>query len=192
MNIYNSFLRPVTNDDLQLIFNWRNRIEIRKFMFNNKEIEWEEHLNWFNSLKNDENNIIKIFIEDGEPRGVVQVNKINTIDKTAEWGFYIGDGYKIGLGKTLAYHALNYIYNELNIRKLSAKVLSTNEKSLRFHQKIGFVKEGTLRQHITRDKKFLDIILFAQFNQSWKHNKTRLLEDYTHGERYTDKRLPYR
>lgn len=176
---YNSYLKPVTNGDLQLMYTWRNKLDIRKFMFNDNKIEWKSHVNWFNSFRDDGKNDIRIFIENSKPRGVVQINKIDANHQTAEWGFYIGDGYKSGLGTLLAYHALNYIFEELNIRKLSAQVLSSNEKSLRFHNKIGFVHEGILQKQIIRDQKFIDVHLYALFNQDWKHNKIKLMEDYS-------------
>ncbi|MGJ9459587.1 UDP-4-amino-4,6-dideoxy-N-acetyl-beta-L-altrosamine N-acetyltransferase [Oceanobacillus sp. CF4.6] len=179
MNDFNSYLRPVTNDDLQLIYTWRNKSEIRKLMFSDNVIEWDRHVNWFNSINSDMKNEIKVFMEDNVPRGIVQVNQINTDYQTAEWGFYIGDSYKKGLGILLAYHSLNYIFNELSIRKLSAQVLSINEKSLRFHRKVGFLQEGLLKQQILRNEKFIDVHLYAQFKQNWEHNKVLLMEGFT-------------
>ncbi|TFE03935.1 UDP-4-amino-4,6-dideoxy-N-acetyl-beta-L-altrosamine N-acetyltransferase [Jeotgalibacillus salarius] len=178
---FNSYLRSVTEEDLQLIYTWRNSPEIRQLMFNNEEIEWNSHIKWFDYLDSDENSEIKIFIEDKKPRGIVQINKINTYHQTAEWGFYIGDRYKKGLGSLLAYHALNYIFDELNIRKLSAQVLSINDISLKYHNKIGFKQEGLLFQHILREDKLIDVYLFAQFKKNWKYNKQVLLEAFTNG-----------
>lgn len=180
INENSSYLRPITNDDLKLIFNWRNKPEIREYMFNNALIEWNTHLKWFDSLKSNTENDIKIFIEDSKPRGIVQFSKISKYHQTAEWGFYIGDSYRKGLGTLLAYHALNYIFNDLDIRKLSAQVLSTNEKSLRFHKKIGFIQEGVLRRQIIRDNKIIDVHLLAQFKQNWK-NSERFIGGYIHG-----------
>lgn len=179
MNEYNSYIRNVTKADLQMIYTWRNKPEIRNLMFNDNKIEWGTHVNWFDSLKCDEKNDLKLFVEDNEPRGIVQINKINCIHQTAEWGFYIGDAYKKGLGTLLAYHSLNYIFDELNIRKLSAQVLSVNQKSFRYHRKVGFSQEGKLQQQIVRNDKFIDVYLFAQFNRNWKQNKSKLMGGYT-------------
>lgn len=176
---YNSYLRPVTKSDLELIYKWRNKEEIRTLMFHRDPIDWNSHVDWFSSLQKDENNKIRLFVEDNEPRGIVQVNKINTNDQTAEWGFYLGNPYKKGLGTLLAYHALNFIFYDLQIRKLTAKVLSTNPKSVNFHHKIGFNQEGILREQIIRDTHHIDVHLFAQFEHNWGLNKTRLMEGYS-------------
>ncbi|WP_430790871.1 UDP-4-amino-4,6-dideoxy-N-acetyl-beta-L-altrosamine N-acetyltransferase [Virgibacillus flavescens] len=177
---YNSYLRPVAYTDLELIYTWRNQEEIRSLMFQRDPIDWSTHVNWFSFLQKDEHNVIKLFVEDNEPRGVVQVNNINRNDQTAEWGFYIGDQYKKGLGTLLAYHALHFIFQELQIRKLTAQVLSTNPKSINFHSKIGFEQEGILRKQIKRDKQFIDVHLFAQFEHDWERNKLKLMEGYNH------------
>ncbi|RCW77358.1 UDP-4-amino-4,6-dideoxy-N-acetyl-beta-L-altrosamine N-acetyltransferase [Saliterribacillus persicus] len=176
-----SYLRPVTKDDLEIILTWRNKPEIRNLMFNDREIEWENHLKWFESLTNKETDVIKLFVESNEPRGVVQLNKIDKLHGTAEWGFYIGDAYRKGLGTLLAYHALNYIFDELKIRKLSAQVLDLNEKSLEFHRKLGFKQEGILQEQIWRNDRYIDVFLFAQFNYHWNQNKSRLAEGYMNG-----------
>ncbi|WP_337017392.1 UDP-4-amino-4,6-dideoxy-N-acetyl-beta-L-altrosamine N-acetyltransferase [Oceanobacillus massiliensis] len=179
MKDFNSYLRPATDDDLQLIYTWRNKEEIRQLMFNDNVIEWDQHKNWFNLLKSDMKSEIRLFVENNLPRGIVQVNKINTDHQTAEWGFYIGDPYKKGLGTLLAYHSLNFIFNELNIRKLTAQVLSINNKSLTFHQKVGFLQEGLLKQQILRNEKYIDVHLYGQFKQNWEHNKVILMEGFT-------------
>lgn len=175
----NSYLRSVKNEDIELIYNWRNKPDIRKHMFNDNEIEWDTHLAWFGNIINDDKNKIKIFVENNKPRGIVQINHIDTVQQTAEWGFYIGDSYRRGLGTLLAYYGLNYIFEDLGIRKLSAQVLSTNHNSLRFHEKIGFKQEGILQSHIYRDNKLIDIYLFALFDHNWKEIKIKLLEEYS-------------
>lgn len=176
---YNSYLRSVTDEDLELIYKWRNKPNIRKYMFNEKKIEWQSHLKWFSSIINDDNNKIKLFIENNEPRGIVQINRIDIVHETAEWGFYIGDSYKKGLGTLLAYHGLRYIFEDLSIRKLNAQVLSTNLTSLKFHEKIGFNQEGILQSQISREQELIDVYLYALFNDNWKNIKIKLLEDYS-------------
>ena len=40
-------LRPVTQDDIKLLFKWANDPEVRLNSFNSKEIKWDEHQKWF-------------------------------------------------------------------------------------------------------------------------------------------------
>ena len=169
-------LRDIREKDLMLILNWRNREAIRKVMYNGNTISIEEHLQWFKRLEKDDASISKIFSYNQVDYGVLNIKKINRINNNCEWGFYIGEQNTLrGLGTILGFTALNYIFNELSIRKLSAEVLSINEQSISFHEKMGFVKEGVLRKHIKKDKDYIDISLYSLFKEEWENYSINII-----------------
>lgn len=158
----------LTQNHKELIFNWRNEPFIRSVMFNSEIIKWENHLKWFNSLAQNENQFVKILSYDNVPYGVANFSIADLNNSVGEWGFYIGekDAPK-GMGKALAYMMLNFLFDELNIRKVCAEVIDYNEVSLKFHEKVGFKSEGILRKQIYKNDRYCDVHLFSIFKEEW-------------------------
>ncbi|MFJ7970432.1 UDP-4-amino-4,6-dideoxy-N-acetyl-beta-L-altrosamine N-acetyltransferase [Psychrobacillus sp. NPDC096389] len=176
MNIENgAMLKNIEFEDLSLVLKWRNQQHIRNVMFNSNIISMKQHRVWFKSLENNKTAISKMFYFNDIPYGILNINQINLEHNTCEWGFYIGEvSAPSGIGIVLGYTALNFIFKELNIRKVNAEVLENNPKSRAFHEKLGFKHDGTLRKHIFKDREYLDIDVYSQFNTEWISHSQRI------------------
>jgi UDP-4-amino-4,6-dideoxy-N-acetyl-beta-L-altrosamine N-acetyltransferase len=159
---------------LEKVLNWRNRDEIRKYMYNNKIITPEEHANWYNNTINNNSNIIKLYCIDNIPAGLINFSNIERENNKCNWGFYIAESFAKGTGNVLGYLALDYIFNGEGLRKLCAEVIVSNDRSLNFHKKLGFQEEGLLKKHIYRNDVYTDIVLLAIFNEEWNRNKNEV------------------
>jgi len=169
MNIENrAKLKDIRVEDLPLVLNWRNQNHIRNVMFSSDSIFMEQHKLWFEKLQSSNTAVSKIFYFDEVPRGVVNINDINHIHSSCEWGFYIGEVTETrGMGTILGYSALNYIFKELHMRKVNAEVLENNSISKNFHKKLGFTHDGTLRKHIYKGDEYIDIDIYSIFIDEW-------------------------
>lgn len=155
--------------DLDKIFKWRNQEHIRNVMLNNNEISWDEHINWYINLQENKNKLSKIFIIEEMEYGVLNVNITDKEANTCTWGFYIGENSSLkGAGLLLGYTSLEFIFKGLEIRKLCAEVIGTNEISRNFHEKLGFKLDGTLRKHIKRVDNYEDIYVYSLFLEEWE------------------------
>lgn len=169
MNIKNrAILKDIQIEDLSLVLKWRNQNHIRNVMFSSDIILMDQHKLWFEKLQITNTAISKIFYFDEIPRGVVNINHINHVHNTCEWGFYIGEvtGSR-GMGTILGYTALNYIFKELQIRKVNAEILENNPRSSNFHEKLGFAHDGVLRKHIYKNDEYMDINIYSMFMDEW-------------------------
>lgn len=170
-------LKEIDESDLPLILNWRNQESIREVMFNSDMILWEQHSQWFNKLRKSDSAISKVFYFDDIPYGVLNITQIDPVNNTCEWGFYIGSlTAPKGMGTILGYTALNYIFQELHIRKLSAQVFEFNNKSINCHNKMGFTQEGKLRAHVLKNEQYIDILLYSFLSSEWEEQSLLLKE----------------
>ena len=161
-------LRDMENADLPLVWQWRNAEHIRRHMYNNQIIPWEEHLAWFEKEQSDPSSVSKIFIHQDRPLGVVRFTHIDHENETCKWGFYIGDkDAPKGSGTAMGILALDFIFGTFPIRKVCAEVLDTNQVSLRYHKKLGFKQEGLLLQQLKREKLLIDVIPMGLFRDQW-------------------------
>jgi UDP-4-amino-4,6-dideoxy-N-acetyl-beta-L-altrosamine N-acetyltransferase len=167
-------LKEISDKDLPLVLSWRNQEKIKNVMINDKNVSWDEHLAWFENLKDNEDIIVLLFSLDDRPLGLVNF-KVDRLNEKCEWGFYIGaqDAPK-GAGKLMGFAALNYLFNQLNVRKVCAEVLEHNIKSLTFHEKMGFSIEGKLVKHLRKNNQFIDVYLLGLFKEQWEQKRGKI------------------
>ncbi|MEO4054185.1 UDP-4-amino-4,6-dideoxy-N-acetyl-beta-L-altrosamine N-acetyltransferase [Solibacillus sp. CAU 1738] len=173
--MFDASLRDIVVDDLEKILAWRNQEHIRSVMFNNNIISWQQHMDWYNELKNKKSKISKMFTFKDVTYGVLNINDIDKYSNKCSWGFYIGEiESPKGTGLLLGYTCLEFIFKELKFRKLCAEVIETNKISCGFHEKLGFKLEGTLRKHIKRNDRYEDIYVYSLFANEWEEKRIEL------------------
>lgn len=173
----NCRLRPVEVADLGKMLEWRNSDRLRAVMFTDRIITMDEHRAWFERLNKEKTAISKIFEFHGRPVGVVNIVQIDNYNNKCSWGFYLGEvDVPRGIGSVMGYLALEYIFEVLSIRKLCSEVLAFNTRSIRFHEKMGFVKEGHLAKHVLKNGSYEDVVVMVHFHESWIKSKNKLKE----------------
>ena len=133
-----AFVRPVREEDSALIHRWRNHPDIRRFMFDNCEIPWPNHEQWFARALADPDFAMLVYCAGGQPLGYASFRRR---DKGVyEWGFYTAPDAPRGHGTRLGRLALQYAFAELGARRVLARVLPHNAASLALHRKLGFAE----------------------------------------------------
>jgi len=131
-----TILRTMRAEDLDQVRHWRNHPDVKRYMHNPYEIGAEEHAQWFERCWHDPSQHLLIAEEAGSPIGFVRFACID--QQSAEWGFYKVPGAPAGSGTRMGRVALNYAFDSLALESVRATVLSTNQRSLRFHRNLGF------------------------------------------------------
>ncbi|MBS3681215.1 UDP-4-amino-4,6-dideoxy-N-acetyl-beta-L-altrosamine N-acetyltransferase [Ornithinibacillus massiliensis] len=170
-------LRDIKEDNLKQVLEWRNSPRVKNVMNSNHNITWENHLRWFKSIKENTDKEVYVVTYKGKPIGVVSLQEISKEHNRCEWGFYIGDKEAPkGSGTILGILALNKAFNEMNLYKVCAQVLSTNKVSFQFHKKLGFEYEGRLVDHIKKENNYIDVLQLALFQSKWEGIRYRLMQ----------------
>jgi RimJ/RimL family protein N-acetyltransferase len=129
-------------------------------------VEIESTREWFARQRSDPQIHLFLFELGGIPSGYVrfQLAKATGI---ADWGFYRAPGAPAGMGARLGRAALAHAFEILSAHKVCGRVLAFNDASIRFHERLGFVREGTLReQHFDGEMRH-DLICFGLLAQEW-------------------------
>lgn len=172
-------LRSMKETDLKIVLQWRNSERVRMNMYSDELISWENHLAWFSRIENNPSHLYFIFEFKQNPIGVINFTDIDRKHHKSNWGFYLGEtDVPRGSGTAMGILGMIEAFEHLKIRKLCAEVLAFNEKSLRFHRRLGFTQEGLLSQHVWKNSKYEDILLFACFYDQWLMLKEKLLATY--------------
>jgi UDP-4-amino-4,6-dideoxy-N-acetyl-beta-L-altrosamine N-acetyltransferase len=139
-------VRRMTEADLEMVLAWRNHSDVRRWMYTTHEISMQEHRNWFAACDADPHRHLLIYEVAGAPTGFVNLTRIKGTD-VAEWGFYLAPDAPSGSGGAFGKAVLRHAFEQLGLYKLSGHALATNERSIRFHRRLGFQDEGVRREH---------------------------------------------
>jgi UDP-4-amino-4,6-dideoxy-N-acetyl-beta-L-altrosamine N-acetyltransferase len=162
---------------IELIRQWRNSSEVKKYMYKDHYISKEEHMKWYYSLKlNKTKRKVWVIFYDEVPVGVIYLSEIDHKNKVTDWGLYIGEtAYRgLGIGSISLYRLMEYVFDKMNFHKMYTSVLENNPDALNLYKKFGFKEEGRLRKHILRDGKYIDVSLIGILNEEWKDIKNSL------------------
>ena len=140
-------------EEKKMILDWRNHPHIRKWMYNQKEISIESHLNFIESLKNSKDKIYCLVKMDKEYIGVIDFTNINHQNKSTYFGLYSNPYSKTtGIGTILLKTIIDYAFNTSNMNILKLEVFEINKKALNLYKKFNFKQMG---EKIVNNKKVI-------------------------------------
>lgn len=166
------YLRALEPEDYKTSIKWRKDDEIwgmvgspKYFVSEAYEKKWVEDT-IFNSRD------IKLAVcEVGSNNyiGNVYATDIDQTNRSCTTGILIGNHDYWGHGyASETYHLLlDYLFNERNINRVQAYVLESNVASIKMHQKVGFVIEGTLRKSVYKNGKYQDQVLLSILREEY-------------------------
>ena len=188
-----TILRPIREDELELIMNWRMMPEITKYMYTDPVLTLESQQKWFHLLK-ERKDIIPFMIEvDGVPSGVLNITDIDYTNKRCTWGYYVAVQEKrsLALAMALEWNLYDYVFDVMGLNKLEGEIFSFNKGVLRIHQMCGSQIEGVLKQHICKNGEFYDVTVTGILKSDWEQIRGKyqyekisfiLSEDYKEDE----------
>lgn len=159
-------VRPMQIGDLEQVLSWRNHPEVRRYMYTRHEILLEEHAQWFERVSKDPERHLLVFEIDGNPHGFINIHQIAS-GGIADWGFYAAPDTAKGTGRALGQAALRYAFEVAGLHKLCGEALAFNERSICFHLKLGFQREGVLRQQHFDGQRYHDVVCFGLLASDW-------------------------
>lgn len=155
-----SLIRPMSHADLEPVLAWRNHPNVRRYMYTQHEITAAEHQRWFESALQVPTKHLLIFEVSGQPLGFVSFSELG-VGGIADWGFYAAPAAPKGSGQQLGRAALNHAFFKLKIHKVCGQALVYNERSIKFHEKLGFSQEGILRDQHFDGERYHHVICFG-------------------------------
>lgn len=134
-------LIPLSESELETILVWRNQPEVRKNSLNDHIISKQEHLRWWQKIKDDPSKKWMIFHQENEPVGVINYYDIKP-ESESFWGFYLAnkllDDEKLKFWLSLEKEAIKYAFDELKLKKLKCEIFRFNKAALFMHKRSGY------------------------------------------------------
>lgn len=138
-------LRKISEDDLEMIMNWRMSETVTRYMNTNPRLTLEGQKKWFASQEQNDTAKYWIIEVDGVPAGVINLADINRENGTTSWGYYVGEEKmrSLRLAISLEMSLYDYCFDVLGFKEIHSKVFKLNEGVWKLHIACGcrIVKE---------------------------------------------------
>ena len=164
-------LRPLKKEDRQYTLKWRNDPEIKQAsMMHPFPVTLELEDEWYEGLSDRANKAVWFGIElnqDSSLIGFTFLNNISWTDRTCNLGIVIGEKNHqgAGIGREVMETLISYAFEKLNLRKIGLEVREDNKAALSLYEKLGFMTEGTLRDHHFSNGKYYDVLIMSLFKK---------------------------
>ncbi|MHC5814569.1 MAG: GNAT family N-acetyltransferase [Nostoc sp.] len=115
--------------------------------------------------------IIFAFLMDGleEPVGKFKYFDINPRNRSAEFEYTINPKWRNqGMGTKMLRTAINYLLATTKLNKLYCQTAAFNIASVKLLDKLGFHRDGILREHHELDGKLWDDYIYSILRNKWK------------------------
>ncbi len=159
-------------------------IEFLRTMINDETMErqvggWSfpiskyEQDKWFESQINNTDSIRCIIELEGSPIGLETLTDIDWKNRKACHGIKLynekirGKGYGTDTLKTI----MKYAFEELQLNKLYTTILEHNEVSIKLHKKCGWEIEGTLKESVFKNNRYIDEVQIAILKKQYEEIK---------------------
>lgn len=104
--------------------------------------------------------------------GIIQVRRLESGFRTAEWGFAIGRAFwGTGVFVEAADMVLAFTFDTLGVHRLEARAAVANGRGNAALQKLGATREALLRKSFTRNDRRLDQALWCILEEDWRSSK---------------------
>lgn len=135
--------KKADKDDLEIYFNWANDAEVRLQSFQSTPINFQDHTEWFLEKIGDDNSMLLVFFDDGNPAGQVRIDKKK--DSIGVIGIAIDKKFR---GKGLAAHMISIsskVFLQENLGyTINAYIKKENLGSIKSFEKAGYIMRELL------------------------------------------------
>jgi RimJ/RimL family protein N-acetyltransferase len=169
-------LRPVKRSDISYFLKWFNDPEVIQYLelyLPMTEMYEEKYIEELGTTRAKSDAPFVIEAIEGastKPIGSCGLHEINSKDGKAIFGMGIGekDYWSKSYGTEATRLLIDYGFQQLNLHRISSSAFAFNERSIKFHKKVGFQEEGRLRQAIFKNGQYHDLMLFGILREEWK------------------------
>ena len=134
----------------EMILEWRNHPDIRKWMYNQDEIKFEEHLNFIDSLKLRKDKLYFLVKKEDDFIGVIDFTQLVN-KESVHMGIYSNPNIN-GNGKILLNKIIDYSFNNLKVKRVFSEVFAENDRAHYLYKNFNF---KDISEKIVNNKKVI-------------------------------------
>ncbi len=166
------YLRPLNRDDAPTLQRHINHPEVVRTLAVWRPMSLESETAFIDRITQSESDVVLgiALKEDDRLIGSAGLHGIDWRSRVGEFGIQIGDPVEWGKGYGTEVTRLvtGYGFEGLGLHRVWLRVYDHNPGGLRAYEKVGYVREGVMRQAVWREGAFHDVIVMAMLAPEWK------------------------
>lgn len=166
-------LRPLSPDDLEFVFQHFATPDVGRYLLDDAPVTTRAQAQaildfYLSPSASFHNRWVIVRRDDGRPIGTCGFHKWIQPYHKVEIGYDLSpSAWKQGYMTEALHRILTYAFTEMAINRVEAVVYPQNSASIRLAERLGFVREGLMREVICRDGQFYDHWLMALLRRDW-------------------------
>jgi RimJ/RimL family protein N-acetyltransferase len=165
------YLRAVEHEDAAIFLPWVNDFEVARNMMVHRPMSLPTEEAFVARIQEDKNNVVLTIVlrKDDRVIGNTALHGIHSHNHHAGFGIMIGDKreWGRGYGTEAANLIIRHGFDTLNLHRIWLHVYDDNPRAIRSYEKVGFRREGVLREHSFREGRYGDVISMAILREEW-------------------------
>lgn len=161
-------LRPFTIEDIPALVRWHDDGEVMQYWGERQPLVYastieEEFKPGGRYTKHSDRGELCVCDEEMRPIGLLGYKGPSGRDRHAELLVLIGERGALnkGYGPESLVVLLNWLFNNQNAHRVWLTVQANNPRAIRAYEKVGFVREGVMRDHYFREGSWHDEVIFG-------------------------------
>ena len=158
-------LGPVLAGDAPLLFNWCNTLALAHANGAYRPMDEARFSGWLTQFATDPARLLFALRDRADLRlmGYLQLTDIQAAARVAELGVLIGDpaDQGRGFGQQAVALAAGFCWRELNLQRLTLRVIGDNPRAIAAYAKAGFAVEGVMRRAAYADGAHRDVTIMG-------------------------------
>ena len=151
-------LREMTSDDLEFFVDVRNSCAT-EYLHDSRTFNFDEAYNWWFYGPKKEYYIIEY---DGIEIGYFRTSNYSETNKNIYIGADLHSDWRgMGLSYITYLQFIPFMFESLNLHKISLEVLATNTRAINLYKKLGFVEEGRKRDEVLKNGVYVDSVIMS-------------------------------
>jgi len=165
------YLRPIEAEDAKFLSRGENDPTVRESLFLALPFSSTNEQEKIKQYIKSKEEIVLIIVEKetNKPVGQTAFFRIDCISRSAIFYLAILDPtyWSKGFGTEATQLMVDYAFNTLNLNRIQLHVCAENMPAIKIYQRVGFIKEGVLRQAMFRDGNYVDFWVMGILRSDW-------------------------
>lgn len=158
-------LRTIEDEDYAFIQEHANAPGVRPWIGIQTPTSRETHQEWVEA----DDGVGFLVCVDGDPVGYTWLFRLDRLRGSAELGYWIAPDHQgNGFASEAAGRMVDYAFTELGLHRVQARYFEGNEPSRRVMERIGFEREGCLRESGFVDGERVDVPVYGLLADEWR------------------------
>ena len=171
------FLRPLDDGDVPQLTQWINDPALTRSMLVYQPRSESAEREFLAAMEKSEHEfVLGICLGEGEQLiGMTGLHDFDWRNRHASFGIFIGDRKEWGKGYATEATRLmtGHAFETLNLNRVWLHVYESNLAGIRAYEKVGYLREGVLRQDSYREGKYQDTFAMAMLREEWFAKKAK-------------------